>query len=124
VLNIQPDEGIPLAIDAKLPGPEMLIRPVTMDFRYRTAFGPNPEDAYATLLHDCMRGDGTLFDRADSVEAAWALVDPILTAWQSLVPEFPNYAAGTAGPAEANDLLRIDGRSWRALVAAADPAPA
>ncbi len=112
LLNIQPDEGISISFGAKLPGPEMRIRSVTMDFCYRTAFGGVSRSAYATLLNDCMRGDATLFDRADSVEAAWALVDPILQAWQNSPPTFPNYPAGSWGPREADELLERDGRRW------------
>ena len=82
VLNIQPDEGISLSFGAKAPGAQMHISPVTMDFQYRDAFGGVHARAYATLINDCIRGDATLFDRADSVEAAWALVDPILEAWR------------------------------------------
>ncbi len=115
VLNIQPEEGISLSFGAKLPGPEMRIKTVTMDFSYRSAFGPGSRSAYATLLNDCMRGDATLFDRADSVEAAWALVDPILKAWQNSTPAFPNYAAGSWGPREADELMERDGRRWRNL---------
>jgi glucose-6-phosphate 1-dehydrogenase len=112
LLNIQPDEGISISFGAKVPGPEMHIRPVTMEFCYRQAFGKETRSAYATLLNDCMRGDATLFDRADSVEAAWALVDPILEAWKNAVPAFPNYAAGTWGPCEADELMERDGRLW------------
>ncbi len=124
VLNIQPDEGISLSFRAKFPGPELRIQSVTMDFRYRTAFGPGSPSAYSTLLNDCMRGDATLFDRADSVEAAWGLVDPILKAWHGSpsgptgsagvdASHFPNYAAGSWGPREADDLLERDGRRWQ-----------
>src|SRR6202020_2663139 len=96
VLNIQPDEGISLSFGAKAPGGHMQIRPVEMDFRYKQAFGGGSRDAYATLINDCIRGDATLFDRADSVEAAWSLVDPILDAWQKgTPPPFPNYPAGS-----------------------------
>jgi glucose-6-phosphate 1-dehydrogenase len=116
ILAIQPDEGISLSFGAKSPGGQMLIRPVTMDFHYRTAFGGGSRDAYATLINDCIRGDATLFDRADSVEAAWGLVDPILEAWKSAAaPPFPNYPAGSEGPRVADDLTLSEGRRWRPL---------
>ncbi|HXW55093.1 MAG TPA: glucose-6-phosphate dehydrogenase [Candidatus Cybelea sp.] len=114
-LSIQPNEGISLRFGAKAPGSEMQIRPVTMDFGYRQAFGGATRDAYATLLNDCIRGDATLFDRADSVEAAWQIVDPIIDAFEHAAPEFPNYAAGTAGPLAADGLMSADGRRWREL---------
>ena len=116
ILNIQPDEGISLSFGAKLPGGQMQIRPVTMDFQYRTTFGGGSRDAYATLINDCIRGDATLFDRADSVEEAWGLVDPVLEAWKSAsVPPFPNYPAGSEGPRAADDLTLSEGRRWRPL---------
>src|SRR6201986_1316192 len=116
VLNIQPDEGISLSFGAKAPGGHMQIRPVEMDFRYKQAFGGGSRDAYATLINDCIRGDATLFDRADSVEAAWSLVDPILDAWQKgSAPPFPNYPAGSQGPKAADDLIVTDGPRWRPL---------
>jgi len=116
VLNIQPDEGISLSFGAKTPGSQMEIRPVTMDFQYRQAFGGSSREAYATLINDCIRGDATLFDRADSVEAAWGLVDPILKAWQNAsAPPFPNYPAGSEGPRAADDLTASEGRRWRSL---------
>jgi len=116
VLNIQPDEGISLSFGAKAPGPRMHIRPVMMDFKYRATFGGSPRNAYATLINDCIRGDATLFDRADSVEAAWGLVDPILKAWSAAgAPPFPNYAAGSSGPQTAEDLPAADGHHWRNL---------
>jgi glucose-6-phosphate 1-dehydrogenase len=114
VLNIQPNEGISLSFGAKSPGSELQIRPVTMDFGYRQAFGGATRDAYATLLNDCIRGDATLFDRADSVEAAWQIIDPIRDAWQQAPPpQFPNYAAGSEGPDAASDLMTVDHRRWR-----------
>jgi glucose-6-phosphate 1-dehydrogenase len=116
ILNIQPDEGISLSFGAKAPGGQMHITPVTMDFRYRQAFGAGSREAYATLINDCIRGDATLFDRADSVEAAWSLVDPILSAWSaSAPPPFPNYPAGSNGPRAADDLTGAEGRRWRPL---------
>jgi glucose-6-phosphate 1-dehydrogenase len=116
ILNIQPDEGISLSFGAKAPGAQMHIRPVTMDFKYKDAFGTSTRPAYATLINDCIRGDATLFDRADSVEAAWALVDPVLEAWQSASPPpFPNYPAGSEGPRASDDLTVPDGRQWRPL---------
>jgi glucose-6-phosphate 1-dehydrogenase len=113
VLNIQPDEGISISFHTKLPGQEMKLKTVTMEFSYQKEFGPGERSAYATLINDCMRGDATLFDRADGVEAAWALVNPILEYFESHKPKFPNYSAGTWGPREADELLERDGRHWR-----------
>lgn len=113
VLNIQPDEGISISFGAKRPGVEMSISTVTMDFCYRTAFGEGSHSAYATLLSDCLRGDPTLFDRADSVEAAWSLVGPISAEWESAgACDIAKYAAGSWGPQEAEDLMGRDGRRW------------
>ncbi|PYT69775.1 MAG: glucose-6-phosphate dehydrogenase [Acidobacteria bacterium] len=113
VLNIQPDEGISISFGAKRPGTEMSIGNVTMDFRYREGFGDTTRSAYATLLNDCVRGDATLFDRGDSVEAAWALVDPILDVWSAArTAKVPQYPAGSWGPRESDLLLERDGRRW------------
>ena len=112
VLRIQPDEGIVLRFQAKRPGPSMLLHPVAMRFDYDDAF-ETPPDAYETLLLDAIRGDATLFMRADQVETAWMVVQPVLDAWAASPPaEFPNYAAGTWGPAAADRMLAHDGRSW------------
>jgi glucose-6-phosphate 1-dehydrogenase len=115
VINIQPDEGISLSFEAKVPGPVVRLGAVDMDFQYSDYFGSPPSTGYETLLYDCMTGDPTLFQRADMVEAAWAVVQPILDVWAALpARDFPNYAAGSWGPAQAFDLLRRDGREWRA----------
>lgn len=113
VLNIQPDEGISVSFGAKRPGTEMSIGNVTMNFSYREGFGEATRSAYATLVNDCVRGDATLFDRADSVEAAWSLVDPILDVWSAAKSAIvPEYAAGSWGPKESDNLLERDGRKW------------
>ena len=113
MLNIQPEEGISICFHAKLPGQNMRLTRVSMDFSYGAAFGASERSAYATLLNDCMRGDATLFDRADGVEAAWAFVEPILNAWERPGRSVPAYPAGSWGPREADDLLSRDGRHWR-----------
>jgi glucose-6-phosphate 1-dehydrogenase len=113
VLNIQPDEGISVSFGAKRPGTEMSIGDVTMNFSYLEGFGESTRSAYATLVNDCVRGDATLFDRADSVEAAWSLVDPILDVWSAAKSAtVPEYAAGSWGPKESDNLLERDGRKW------------
>ena len=113
-LRIQPNEGITLTFGAKVPGPSMRVRQVAMDFSYGATFGAEDASPYERLILDCMKGDQTLFDRADGVEAAWALMDPLLGMWASdRSIKFPNYDAGTWGPREADDLLRRDARAWR-----------
>jgi glucose-6-phosphate 1-dehydrogenase len=113
LVHVQPDEGVSLAIGAKVPGQGMTIRTVHMDFLYGGAFRTAMPEAYERLILDTMLGDGTLFTRADEVEEQWLLVDAIVAAWQRDRPSFPNYAAGTWGPPSADDLLHRDGRSWR-----------
>ncbi len=116
ILRIQPDEGIRLRFNAKRPGPAMALESVAMDFKYKDYFKQAPAVGYETLIYDCLIGDATLFQRADQVEAAWALVEPVLTGWANTAPRhFPNYAAGSEGPSAANDLLARDGRSWRGI---------
>jgi len=114
VIRIQPDEGISLRFNSKIPGSRMNMRPVTMDFRYGAAFGGRLVEAYTRLLLDCMLGDPTLYARGDSLEMAWSLVTPILEGWKSNAQSrvFP-YPAGTWGPPEADALLHADGRRWR-----------
>ncbi len=115
-IRIQPDEGITLRFAAKVPGPAMTLRPVTMDFRYGSAFGGSGPEAYERLILDAMLGDPTLFARADEVNAAWRFVTPILERWSiAPAPDLPNYAAGTWGPPGAQELIERDGRSWRRL---------
>ena len=115
-LRIQPDEGITLKFEAKLPGQSMNIRPVSMDFRYGSTFGPHLSSAYERLLLDCMVGDPTLFDRIDSVELAWSLVQPFLDRWSSTDGgPIPTYTSGSWGPAEADALLARENRRWRRL---------
>jgi glucose-6-phosphate 1-dehydrogenase len=113
LVHVQPDEGVSLAIGAKVPGQGMSIRTVHMDFLYGGAFRTGMPEAYERLIVDTLLGDGTLFTRADEVEEQWLLVDTIVAAWQRDRPGFPNYAAGTWGPPSADDLLNRDGRSWR-----------
>jgi glucose-6-phosphate 1-dehydrogenase len=113
ILNIQPDEGISVSFGAKRPGTDMSIGNVTMNFSYREGFGEVSRSAYATLVNDCLRGDPTLFDRGDSVEAAWALLDPILDVWSAAkTASVPQYRAGSWGPRESDLLLDRDGRHW------------
>jgi glucose-6-phosphate 1-dehydrogenase len=117
ILRIQPDEGIALEFGAKHPGPHVEIGSVRMDFAYKDYFKMAPSTGYETLIYDCMIGDATLFQRADNVELAWQVVQPILDAWANTAPEgFPNYRAGSDGPAAAKELLSRGGNSWRPLV--------
>jgi len=113
LIHVQPDEGVSLAIGAKVPGQGMQIRTVHMDFLYGGAFRTAMPEAYERLILDVMLGEATLFTRADEIEEQWLLVDAIVAAWQRDKAGFPNYAAGTWGPPNADDLLHRDGRSWR-----------
>jgi glucose-6-phosphate 1-dehydrogenase len=116
VIHIQPDEGISLSFGAKVPGPVMRLGLVNMDFDYKTYFGVEHGTGYERLLRDCMAGDATLFQRSDMVEAGWTVIQPILDVWHALPPRgFPNYAAGSWGPVEAEELLERDGREWRRI---------
>jgi glucose-6-phosphate 1-dehydrogenase len=117
VVRIQPDEGISLRMQAKIPGTSLRVEPVKMDFHYGTSFGKASPEAYERLLLDAMSGDATLFARRDEVEEAWAFIDSIEDAWHATknVPPLYFYPAGSWGPEEADALLARDGRTWRRL---------
>ncbi len=116
VLRIQPNEGIALSFSAKIPGPVVRIGDVDMDFCNADYFDGTPATGYETLLYDCMNGDASLFQRGDNAEAAWSVVTPVIDVWHALPPrDFPDYAAGTWGPEEADELLARYGRRWRTL---------
>lgn len=115
-MRIQPDEGISLRINCKVPGPSSPIQPVKMDFRYGSYFGLAPPEAYERLICDCILGDGTLFARDDEVLTSWKWITPILNKWKETTPsDFPNYPAGSWGPQASDDMLAKDGRAWRLI---------
>jgi glucose-6-phosphate 1-dehydrogenase len=114
VIHIQPDEGLTLHFGAKIPGPIVQMGAVDMDFNYVDHFGEQVSTGYERLLFDCMIGDATLFQRADMVEASWQIVSPVLDVWQAIPPRsFPNYEAGTWGPADADTLIAGCGGKWK-----------
>lgn len=117
VMRIQPNEGIGMRFEVKMPGSDLRTRSVEMDFSYGSSFGVTGGEAYDRLLLDCMMGDQTLFTRADEVEAAWRVVTPALTAWEAPTDPttIPQYEAGTWEPTEAELLINRDGRRWRRL---------
>ena len=116
IIHISPDEGISLRFGAKVPGALMRVGAVEMNFNYSDYFGTDPNTGYEVLLYDGMMGDQTLYQRADMVEAGWAVVDPVLDVWKALPPRnFPNYPTGSWGPQEACELIERDGRSWRKI---------
>ena len=116
IINVQPDEGISVRFEAKLPGTRMQLAPVMMNFRYGTAFGGSVPEAYETLLLDAMLGDATLFARHDFVERSWELITPVHEQWKTEnASTIPTYEAGEWGPAEADELMARDGRRWRTL---------
>jgi glucose-6-phosphate 1-dehydrogenase len=118
MLRIQPDEGLSLSFSAKRPGAEIEIEGVDMNFAYRDYFAPLASVGYETLIYDCLIGDAILYQRADTVEAAWCAVQGLLDAWtRAPADDFPNYAAGTAGPAAADRLLARDGCAWMPIKA-------
>jgi glucose-6-phosphate 1-dehydrogenase len=113
ILRIQPEEGISLKFLSKRPGSGMTLRPVSMDFNYGSSFGERSPSAYETLLLDAIVGDPTLYTRQDMVEASWSVVEPIHNTWLETATNFPNYAAGSWGPAAADALLLRRGHAWR-----------
>lgn len=113
ILRIQPEEGISLRFASKRPGSGMQIRPVSMDFNYGSSFGERSPSAYETLLLDAITGDATLYTRQDMVDASWTAVQPILDYWSTQKFDFPNYAAGSWGPAASDEMLRRWGHEWR-----------
>jgi glucose-6-phosphate 1-dehydrogenase len=116
VIHMAPDEGISLRFGAKIPGEQMKVGSVEMSFNYADYFGTEPNTGYEVLLYDGIMGDQTLFQRADMVEAGWGVVDPILDVWKALPARtFPNYAAGSWGPQDADELITRDGRFWRRI---------
>jgi glucose-6-phosphate 1-dehydrogenase len=116
VLRIQPDEGIALRINCKMPGPSSLTQPVKMDFRYGAYFGLAPPEAYERLILDCVLGDSTLFAREDEVFNSWKLLTPLLESWaKGACPALPNYQAGNWGPTAADEMIARDNRKWRIL---------
>ncbi|HMI15293.1 MAG TPA: glucose-6-phosphate dehydrogenase [Bradyrhizobium sp.] len=116
VIGVEPTEGIALQFNTKVPGPSIRIDGVEMKCRYKDYFKAEPATGYETLIYDCMIGDNILFQRADSVEAGWKAVQPFLDAWKNAGAKgLQTYKAGSEGPADADGLLKRDGRSWRKL---------
>jgi len=116
VIRVQPEEGVSLSFGAKVPGMQMRIGDVKMDFQYGTSFGGEEPEAYERLLLDAMLGEATLFIRADEVEHSWKIIDPITQYWASQPPpKFPNYQAGTWGPIQADALIAKTQNRWRRL---------
>ena len=113
ILRIQPEEGISLKFLSKRPGQGMTLRPVSMDFNYGSSFGERSPSAYETLLLDAIIGDPTLYTRQDMVEASWSVVEPIQNTWRETKFDFPNYPAGSWGPAAADEMLARRGHVWR-----------
>ncbi len=113
VIRIQPDEGISLIVEAKEPGPDLKISPVTLDFKYHEVFGGEPPEAYERLLLDAIHGDPTLYSRGDWIEQAWRLTQPVLDHWAHTPGPLPQYEAGSWGPGEADTFIARDGGHWR-----------
>ena len=112
IIRVQPEEGISFRINGKVPGGQMIIKPVALDFLYKTTFNVEPPEAYERLIHDAFVGDQTLFIRGDEAEAAWAVIDPIEQAFQNALSAPQDYKPGTWGPKRAMELIEMDGRRW------------
>lgn len=122
ILHIQPDEGMTLRFSAKKPGPSVNMGPVEMKFNYEDYFKASPSTGYETLIYDCLKGDASLFQRADAIEAGWRIVQPILEDWKKLGQvRLPTYEAGSSGPSESAAMLERDGRKWRPIGNANEP---
>jgi glucose-6-phosphate 1-dehydrogenase len=117
VFHIQPDQGIELLFQAKIPGPTLALQEVDMRFNYGDAFKASRYTGYEVMIYSCTHGDGTLFSRGDLVEAAWKIAEPILDYWQANKAQgFPNYTRGSWGPRSASELIERDGRHWFEVV--------
>src|SRR5262249_19841892 len=112
-IRIQPNEGFALMIESKIPGADVRVYPVKMDFQYSATFGSASPEAYERLLLDVMAGDQTLFMRRDAVEASWRWITPILERWAGAEAPLATYPAGDWGPPEADRLVQSAGRRWR-----------
>ena len=115
IMRIQPDEGVSLCFSTKQPGPGLFIRPLPLAVHFNQAFGAEPPEAYERLILDAILGDNTLFAREDTVEASWAIMTPILEAWEAGATPLATYPAGSMGPADADDLVRATGDRWHGL---------
>ncbi|PTM13535.1 MAG: glucose-6-phosphate dehydrogenase, partial [Bacteroidetes bacterium] len=116
IISIQPEMSIRLQMQAKKPGLKMILNTVDMVFDYDNSYGNETPEAYETLLLDTIQGDQTLFMRGDQVEAAWALLMPVLHSWQTKPSlDFPNYSADSWGPELAEALIARDGFYWFSL---------
>ncbi len=112
VIRVQPDEGISWRMNGKVPGGQMNIKPVALDFLYKTTFNAEPPEAYERLIYDAITGDQTLFIRGDEAEAAWAVIDPIEQGWAQSRKPPQEYAPGSWGPKDSFSLIELDGRRW------------
>ena len=115
-IQVDPDQAFSTQFDAKVPGPQMRLGRVSASLRFADFFDEKPNVGYETLLYDCMIGDATLFQRADAIEASWAIVQPLLESWSRGEGGVQPYAAGSQGPAAADNLLAREGRRWLPVI--------